>query len=214
MTMHDSSPERRNLNVLSISIILFHFAEGKVLNGQLKLSMLNVEFAKTEVLQYSIVVFLLWFLLRYWVVEKEAASKEHSQEIAQLNVSDLYKKYIDKESGHNIVRLYHSPRTEYPAHLMTAAERGSFGGIKIRVLVFIRLLLTQPTLSGYYLAYFLGLGALYIIAPVVLVLWLSLVVIAKTLADDTDFYFSFNFIIQSIVTTGVFVTIYFFYKQF
>jgi len=90
MTIHDTLPERRNLVVLSVGIILFFIGEGKLSNGELKLQFLSVEFNNLLGLQITVWFFLLWFIYRYWVVSSSTYWDDVQKDFYSV---DLYKKY-------------------------------------------------------------------------------------------------------------------------
>jgi hypothetical protein len=66
MPYSDSNPERRNLVVTSLSIIVFYAADGSLTKDTVNLPMVNVEFSKPEVLVYFVWLIMFYFLLRYW----------------------------------------------------------------------------------------------------------------------------------------------------
>ncbi len=174
VAMFDNSPERRNLNALSVSIILFHLAEGKFVEGQLKLSMLNVEFAKSEVLVYSIHIFLLWFLFRYWVAERDIATQNFRQEVSKINLTDLYVHIIDKDYKGSF-HLY-LPDEPYDLDVTPSVKKikGVWGFI-FYAYIYIWMAISRPTLSAYYVSYFLAFTALVVLHPVYLAFILSMV---------------------------------------
>jgi hypothetical protein len=65
MAIADGNAERRNLTVLSLSIIVY-FLGGAEPTGQIGLPMVNVSFNNTEVLVATVWIMLLWFHFRYW----------------------------------------------------------------------------------------------------------------------------------------------------
>lgn len=67
MSIQDSSPERRNLLVLSIGIIVFYLAGGEFIDQSVRLQVINVHFTKPEMLMKLVWVLLFWFIYRYWV---------------------------------------------------------------------------------------------------------------------------------------------------
>lgn len=163
MTVHDSSPERRNLNILSISVILFYLADGKVEGSSLTMNMMNVSFGNTDMLRYSVVVFLLWFLFRYWVVNKDKFISDFTEELHQTKIVGLYRFFIDNSATHDNIIIYRS--TDGYTFLNASNNKvfWSFGGVIIFALVFGRLFRTKPTLSAYIIPYILAYGAFYFI---------------------------------------------------
>ena len=166
MTVFDNSPERRNLNALSISIILYYLAEGKVVDGEFKLGMFNIEFGKTEMLGYAIVIFLFWFLFRYWVVEKDRFYEDYIIELYDSNLITFYRKLFPNnklEDNINKVILNDLPRLDINTYMMTEKERKSIIGYIMNVVSHGVLLFYKPTLSAYFMPYILFLGAIYFI---------------------------------------------------
>ncbi len=164
MTMHDSSPERRNLNVLAVSIILYHLADGKVDGSSLTLNMLNISFGNTLVLQYAIIVFLLWFLFRYWVMNRDGFKKDFVQEIHRTDVVGLYKFFVDNSTVRPDIRIH--PGTDGYVFLNTPGNERvlkNFGSFIVFAIACTQLFATKPSLSGYLVPYFLTTYAFYLI---------------------------------------------------
>lgn len=174
--IHDSSPERRNLSVLSVSIILFHLAEGKVTNGKLTLNMLNIEFANTNILEFSIPIFLLWFLFRYWVVERDNMVDYYHKETCELNVRCLYRFFVNNSVTAGYIRMPDCDKTEEIDEKVIHKLKG-FGGAMVSVFVAFKLFFTRPTLTGYTTPFYLAIGALYFISPTLLVVVLTIIFI-------------------------------------
>lgn len=66
MAIQDSNPERRNLTVLALSIIVFYLAEGSFTDDKVRLQLINATFDKPEILVVLVWLMLGWFCLRYW----------------------------------------------------------------------------------------------------------------------------------------------------
>ncbi|WP_303902903.1 hypothetical protein [Thiohalomonas denitrificans] len=66
MPISDSSPERRNLVLISVAFILFYAAGGSFDGGEIKLLVVNLQFSKPEILTISAWVLLFWFALRFY----------------------------------------------------------------------------------------------------------------------------------------------------
>lgn len=65
MAVEDSQPERRNLVITSLSIIVFYLAGGQFTDNTVNLQVVNIRFEKTEVLAGFVWLMLLWFAFRY-----------------------------------------------------------------------------------------------------------------------------------------------------
>jgi len=77
MPYSDSNPERRNLTVLSLAIIVYYLAGGEFLNNEVKLVIINAKFNNPSVLIAFVWVMLCWFLFRYFVTQKKQGQVFH-----------------------------------------------------------------------------------------------------------------------------------------
>lgn len=75
MGISDSNPERRNLTVLAVAIILFYLGGARLVGTGLNLPMVNVEFTRTWALQAALWGALIWFHFRYWQTWKDEGKK-------------------------------------------------------------------------------------------------------------------------------------------
>ena len=66
MAISDTSPERRNLTILSLGFIIFYLAGGKVTDETVRIMVINLSFDKPHILANFAWVILLWFCLRFW----------------------------------------------------------------------------------------------------------------------------------------------------
>jgi hypothetical protein len=82
--IQDTNPERRNLVVLSLAIIIFYLADGSVVGDDLRFLIANIKFNKPDVIAIFIWAALGWFFLRYWQVNRGKYLQEHMQEIKGL----------------------------------------------------------------------------------------------------------------------------------
>lgn len=57
---------RRNMTVMSFLIIVFHVAEGYLIDGSVRLLIINVEFLEPQRLVYILLGLLGWWLYRYF----------------------------------------------------------------------------------------------------------------------------------------------------
>ncbi|MDQ7085505.1 MAG: hypothetical protein Q9M36_11515 [Sulfurovum sp.] len=170
MTMFDSSPERRNLNLLSISIILYYLAGGYILgNGTAKIEVLNIGFKDKNVLVYSVVIFLLWFLFRYWIVEREESSQKYKAEVCNINIAKLYRFFVDNSIKDSFIIFQACTGAEMTTVNGITTVLGKrlikidgFGGNIIRLFIIVKMFFTKPTLSAYIMPYMLSFIALYL----------------------------------------------------
>jgi len=85
LSMSDGNPERRNLVLLSVAIILFHLADGGFIDKKLKLPFINIQFDNFEILGSFIWILLFWFLLRYWQTTKGNFTTEFRSELSDVS---------------------------------------------------------------------------------------------------------------------------------
>ncbi|QTH71662.1 hypothetical protein [Pseudoalteromonas xiamenensis] len=181
MAFHDSSPERRNLSVLSLSIIIFYLAEGRLTDSIVRLQVVNVKFERPEVLCFFLWGVLVWFLFRYWVIHQGSWKKEFYEEL-NFAPKFVYYRYLTKKFGlgDDFTRAYYSDRhyvriisisgskprfthinkSENNNQLQESKEIDSFADKCILFVVAICLFFKKPSLSGYFVPYLLFLWAI------------------------------------------------------
>jgi len=96
MALQDSNPERRNLSVLSLSIIVFYLACGSFTEGTVRLQIVNINFAKPEVLSFFVWGILVWFTFRYWLVHQGNWKEDFYNELQQYTPKFFINKYLIK----------------------------------------------------------------------------------------------------------------------
>ena len=62
----DNNPDRRNLVVVSLSVLIYYLGGGEFKGDVLKLPLVNMEFERPEVLVGFLCCSFIWFSLRYW----------------------------------------------------------------------------------------------------------------------------------------------------
>ena len=72
MTYLDNNPERRNLTILSLAIIIFYLAEGKLVGSNLNFTLVNIRFEDKGMLIIIVWSMLFWFLFRYVVTNRHS----------------------------------------------------------------------------------------------------------------------------------------------
>ena len=65
MDYPDSSPERRNLILISLAFILFFAADGSLNGESVRFSLVNITFNRPEIIQQAAWVYLVWSLIRF-----------------------------------------------------------------------------------------------------------------------------------------------------
>ncbi|MDM8566646.1 hypothetical protein QUF74_13470 [Candidatus Halobeggiatoa sp. HSG11] len=93
--IQSSSPERRNLIVLSLAIIIYYLAGGNLVNGDIKLYFVNITFARPEVISTFVWIMLCWFCLRFGQMNRGKYTKKHYEEMSTL--SYLLNKHVSKQ---------------------------------------------------------------------------------------------------------------------
>lgn len=174
MDPQDNSPERRNLLVLSISIIVFYMAEGRIPEGAIRLQMISVEFLKPEILEYFVWSFLLGFLFRYWVTMKEEWKDQFYKEAKGNNKylvlfhKDYFKRKMAIEEKKELATLslmYNHDHGIY-AVIGNNSTRYNIDTLKDRMIMIaaiIYMFFSKPTLSAYYVPYLFATWAISLI---------------------------------------------------
>jgi hypothetical protein len=103
MPVQDQNPERRNLALTSISIILFYLAGGHLENNTVRLQVINVNFDNPEVLTSAVWLALLWFAYRYWVTHRGSIWRGINSEISHFSNDRILKAYIAGQTGERVV---------------------------------------------------------------------------------------------------------------
>lgn len=112
MAISDNNPDRRNLVLLSISIIIFILAGGVVADDNIRLQVINVHFTKPIVLEYFVWIMLIWFTYRYWLGNKGSWKEGFYTELngsfnSKICYIHMYKKFGLTDDFTN---SYHSDR--------------------------------------------------------------------------------------------------------
>ena len=81
MPIHESVPERRNLLLLSIGIIVFYLAGGQLTDEVIRIHIINVRFSNPNVLIYLVWGLLFWFCYRYWLVLQDSWREAYLNEL-------------------------------------------------------------------------------------------------------------------------------------
>ncbi|HCH5334032.1 TPA: hypothetical protein N2934_004382 [Vibrio parahaemolyticus] len=97
MAISDNNPERRNLVVLSISIILYFLAGGSITDENIRLQVVNVTFSKPEVLVKFVWLLLFWFIYRYWLNHKGSWKEGFYSEAQCQLVNKHFYSYLVKK---------------------------------------------------------------------------------------------------------------------
>ena len=86
MTYADNNPERRNLTILSLAIVIYYIGEGYLINPQISFTLINVGFKNKEALVVVVWVMLIWFLFRYVVTNRHSHGEDLAKSLLQINM--------------------------------------------------------------------------------------------------------------------------------
>lgn len=75
MTYSDNNPERRNLTILSLAIIIFYLGEGYLLKSEISFTLVNIGFHNQAFLVTFVWIMLFWFLFRYAVTNRHTQGR-------------------------------------------------------------------------------------------------------------------------------------------
>ena len=95
MTNIEGQPERRNVIVTSLAVIVYFLADGHFDSG-LKIAIINIKFYDETALIIFFWVMFLWFGLRYWQVNKTISLREINQELPNVLHSKIHKYIVCK----------------------------------------------------------------------------------------------------------------------
>ena len=99
MTYSDSNPERRNLTILSLAIIIFYLAEGKLVGSNLNFTLVNIRFEDKGMLIIIVWSMLFWFLFRYAVTNRHKHGDEMRKTGIMVNMDYApVRKYLHKHN--------------------------------------------------------------------------------------------------------------------
>lgn len=97
MPYSDSNPERRNLVIMSLTIIIFYLGEGAAVDDTLSLPLISIVFKKPEALGVIAVLALAWFALRHWQVNQSNARHLLVKELSLQGNSRPARFYIRRQ---------------------------------------------------------------------------------------------------------------------
>ena len=150
MAISDNNPERRNLTLLSIAIIVFYLAGGYFVGDEIKLIIINVGFHNSDVLGYLVWVMLAWFLFKYWLTSRGAAGELLRRgETFEVKMNYKYiRNYIEKnKTSGAIIKDNVEVMVYAQAHGWVIHGYGcgaNLIGVKGRIIIIHYLLITAP----------------------------------------------------------------------
>ncbi|EPN4988714.1 hypothetical protein [Vibrio alginolyticus] len=109
MAIQDSNAERRNLIMISMSLIVFFYSGGAFTDETVRLQVVNVHFSRPLVLVVIVWAVFFWSLYRYWLIHNGAFSSKFMAEIRQMKNDRVIVKYIERKQG---IKLIEYPQTD------------------------------------------------------------------------------------------------------
>jgi len=181
MALHDSSPERRNLTVLAFSIIVFFMAKGSFTSNVVRLQVINVEFAKPEILVYFVWGLLVWFVFRYWLTNQGDWKKAFYTEIKKNSPMGIFQRHLTKRFGlvndyshsyyenrhlfsidgdpHSGLSFNHIYKEVNGSQKRSTIKADTFMDKAFILICTLYMIIRKPTLSGYFMPYILTIWA-------------------------------------------------------
>lgn len=174
MPYSDNNPERRNLTVLSLAIIVYYLAGGQFLDGKVNLMLINATFTNPSMLIAIVWVMLCWFLFRYIVTNKQQDSHAMHQTATITNMNNyLTRQYLDKHSetpliAHlNNTKIYFNTNNKWTMRFDPIdgtrgelnSELNGILGYLVKTLYMIKIALKNRLITDYYTPYLLFLWA-------------------------------------------------------
>ena len=172
MPISDNNPERRNLTVLSLSIIVYYIAGGEpISDDSIKLVLVNIKFTNNAVLTYIIWVMFLWFWLRHWLANKYSHSAAFMNEKPETNmnykiVDDCFREQGQPLKPNQLTACYvwHINTKKgwvIDAHAISnhpnmRAELKGYQGFVKKYIFMAKMFFKHKVVSDYYVPYFLG----------------------------------------------------------
>lgn len=179
MNIQDSNPERKNLVITSLSIILFFLSGASFEDNQVRLSLINVTFKNPDILIYFIWILFGWFLFRYWQIHRGSWIPNFQRDISEEHVQVLHQKHLIKkfkledcepsilEWKYSLFIGVYNEKLHF-INQINEEHRNAHKRLEITFLDWIflaptlfKLLFTKETLLSYFFPYSLALWALY-----------------------------------------------------
>ena len=170
MPYSDSNPERRNLIVLSLGIIIFYLAEGQMIDDEVKFKLINIEFKDIDILVCFVWGMLFWFLFRYVVTNKNSHGKLLADEQVLINMSYQFVLKYAKKSNATTNLKFSKIRIIYNnASWFMCNSRNTHGtaltgmkGYLIRTFYMMKIIFKHRATTDYYVPYLLFLCAVFL----------------------------------------------------
>ena len=113
--IQDSNPERRNLTVFSLAIILYYFADGSLIGNDVKLHIVNIKFSNPGVISIFLWAALCWFCLRFYQTTRGKYLAAYKEEIKNFSNNWLLRLYANRVFGisYNKKNGYNHAKIDY-----------------------------------------------------------------------------------------------------
>ena len=175
MSYSDSNPERRNLTVLSLAVIVYYLAEGQFMDGEIKLMFINSRFNNPDILVIFVWVMICWFWFRYFITNKNnhGILLESDQVPVDMNnwITRSYRIYksqpVDRLSAP--VSIYTNYKNNWCINMGEVLGGGfdeidlsGLHGYFVRILYMLKITLKHKATTDYYTPYILLFAALSI----------------------------------------------------
>lgn len=178
MPYSDSNPERRNLIVLSLAIIIYYIGGGEISEQTINLPLINIVFNNKDILTAFVWLMLHWFLFRYIVTNRSSYGRSLDEHRAYTNMEyPIVKSYMDAHLGANKnlrqVSIFKDINNFWKARIGSDEVRlNKLQGYLIIKLYLLKVLFKHRATTDYYIPYFLfliallfGIYNLYLITP-------------------------------------------------
>ena len=175
MPYSDSNPERRNLTVLSLAIIVYYLAGGQFLNGEVNLMLINAKFNNPAMLVVFVWIMLCWFAFRYFVTSTQP--DKHMMGTTTLD-NDVYvnmnnyviKKYLKDTKPNTLIDplktvCVYFNKGDNSYYLKTGDHHIKLKGISgyaIRTYYMLKIIFKHRVTTDYYTPYLLFFWAVWL----------------------------------------------------
>ncbi len=170
MPYSDNNPERRNLTVLSLAIIVYRLADGHLLNKEMSLTLINIGFENQQALIFIMWFALVWFLFRYVVTNRKTHGRLLEGSWVEVDMDNaLVKRYLQGKNqkvenyklSKSRIHVDNAYNWQFTASQRTIPLVG-FVGYFIIKLYLLKIVLKHRATTDYYTPYILFTVAVYL----------------------------------------------------
>jgi hypothetical protein len=165
----DTNIERRNLMMMSIIFIIYNFGDGHIENNILKLPLISITFNDFFALSCIATIMLLWFLLRYWQINKGKLIGDYYNYGATYNLENKKKlnKYLTEKTNRiSISNIYYDGKeninytSEYKQDRLTTIRLKKLDFLKFKLDYIIQFSIRNDGVTSYVVPYIVFIIAL------------------------------------------------------